>query len=243
MGKKIFILIVFLMSISLIGIITVQLYWINNAVESKKAQFKNDVFKALASTADRIKTREKDKLYEDNKDIFENIALADKAKLKNYLFQQFDKRGNKRFSVGTTILEQNFKIPTDFLDNDSIIVKRVTTKKDFFRTTSIKSQGDLLGSKSEERFSFYMKGIEQEKKDFALAFEGVKENLPITKRISNRELNATLGEELSKRNINIDYKYGVYTDEGLATPLKSGYYTIDKNKSESYPLLKNIEGE
>jgi two-component system phosphate regulon sensor histidine kinase PhoR len=45
---------VVLMSISLIGIITVQLYWINNAVESKKAQFKNDVFKALASTADRI---------------------------------------------------------------------------------------------------------------------------------------------------------------------------------------------
>jgi two-component system phosphate regulon sensor histidine kinase PhoR len=243
MSKKIFILIVVLMSISLIGIITVQLYWINNAVESKKAQFKNDVFKALASTADRIQSREKDKLYEDNKDIFENIALADKAKLKNYLFQQFDKRGNQRFSVGTTILEQNFKIPTDFLDHDSIIVKRTTTKKDFFRTESIKSQGDLIGSKNEERFSFYLKGKEQEKRDFELALEGVKENLPITKRVSNRELNATLGEELSKRNINIDYKYGVYSNDGLATPLKSGYYTIDKEKSESYPLLKNIKGE
>ena len=40
-----FMLIVFLMSISLIGIIAVQLYWINNAVESKKEQFKNDVQK------------------------------------------------------------------------------------------------------------------------------------------------------------------------------------------------------
>ena len=41
MGKKMFVLIVVLMSISLIGIITVQLYWINNALESKKEQFKN----------------------------------------------------------------------------------------------------------------------------------------------------------------------------------------------------------
>ena len=35
MGKKMFVLIVILMSISLIGIIAVQLYWIDNAVESK----------------------------------------------------------------------------------------------------------------------------------------------------------------------------------------------------------------
>ena len=43
MSKKMFVLIVLLMSISLIGIIAVQLYWINNAVESKKEQFKNDL--------------------------------------------------------------------------------------------------------------------------------------------------------------------------------------------------------
>jgi len=60
MGKKMFILIVILMSISLIGIIAVQLYWINNAVESKKEQFKNEVQKSLGSVAERINTKEKD---------------------------------------------------------------------------------------------------------------------------------------------------------------------------------------
>ena len=47
MGKKIFVLIVVLMSISLIGIIAVQLYWINNTIESKNIQFREDVKKAL----------------------------------------------------------------------------------------------------------------------------------------------------------------------------------------------------
>ena len=59
MGKKMFVLIVFLMSISLIGIIAVQLYWINNAVESKKEQFKNDVQKSLGRVTERINEKER----------------------------------------------------------------------------------------------------------------------------------------------------------------------------------------
>ena len=48
------------MSISLIGIILVQLYWINNALESKDAQFDNDVVKAMARASERLKEREQD---------------------------------------------------------------------------------------------------------------------------------------------------------------------------------------
>lgn len=242
MSKKIFVLIVFLMSISLIGIIAVQIYWVKNAVKNKKEQFNNDVFKALVSTADRIKTRENDKLYEDHKGIIENIVLADKAKLNNYLFQQYDKRGKQSFSVGTTILEENFKIPTEFLDNDSILVKRLTTKKDFFRTSSIKKEGDLFSSEGIERFSYFFNNKQEDKKNLIKAFEEVKDRLPITERVSNRELNETLKEELVKRNINIDFKYGVYSKDGLATPLKSGYYTINTKESQGYPLLKMGKG-
>jgi two-component system phosphate regulon sensor histidine kinase PhoR len=224
------------------GIIAVQVYWINNALESKKEQFNNDVFKALATTAERINNSENEKLYENHKGLLENAVLADDAKVNNYLFQQYDKSNNQLFSVGTTILEGNFKIPTDFLDNDSIIVKRLNTKKDFFRTTTIKREGDLLGSKNIEKFSFSYRNIEDEKKQFIAGFEDSKQLIPITDRVSNRELNATLKEELIKRNIKIDFKYGVYNNDGLATPLKSGYYTINPNESQGYPLLKNNKG-
>ena len=54
MSKKIYVLIVALMSISLIGIIAVQLYWINNAIESKKQQFQNDVQISLGSVSEKI---------------------------------------------------------------------------------------------------------------------------------------------------------------------------------------------
>ena len=74
------------------------------------------------------------------------------------------------------------------------------------------------------------------------ALEEIRDSLPITERISNRELNETLREELIKRNVSIDYKYGVYNNDGLATPLKSGYYTVNTNGNQGYPLLKNGTG-
>ncbi len=58
MAKRIFITIVVLMSISLIGIISVQLYWIKDAIKTKQQQFDNDVTIALAKTSERIKERE-----------------------------------------------------------------------------------------------------------------------------------------------------------------------------------------
>ncbi len=42
MGKKTFFLIVVLMSFSLVGIIAIQGYWIQDAVKSKQQQFKNE---------------------------------------------------------------------------------------------------------------------------------------------------------------------------------------------------------
>ena len=43
----------------MIGIIAVQLYWINNALESKKAQFKNDVQKSLGAATEKVNERER----------------------------------------------------------------------------------------------------------------------------------------------------------------------------------------
>lgn len=237
-----FILIVVLMSISLIGIISVQLYWIDNAVESKDKQFDNDVTVALASVSERIKEKEDDQFQQEFERIIESKGLADNAEIKNYLFQQLDTTGKQKFTFGATILEENFKIPLDFLDNDTIIYKRITGKKDFFQSQFVKSSGDLFGARDETRFSFTKRMSSVERSQFAEIYKDYQRIKPIHQRLSNREINTTLKEELEKRNIDIDFKYGVYNNEGLATKLKSGYYTINTKESYSYPLFKDNEG-
>jgi two-component system, OmpR family, phosphate regulon sensor histidine kinase PhoR len=243
MGKKMFVLIVVLMSISLIGIIAVQLYWINNAVESKKVQFKNDVIVSLGSVSQRINDKEKLILEKKYEGVIENGILADEAQIRNFLFQEIDTVNNQKFTYGGTILEENFKMPNDFIDNDSIIVKRITSKSDFFQSRLIKGPDNLFRSLDEKRFSFTERLKSTEKNFFDKTFNNINANQPIHKRLSNRELNETIKEELQKRNINLDFKYGVYSKDGLATPLKSGYYTINKKDSYKYSLFSDFKGD
>ena len=237
-----FILIVFLMSISLIGIIAVQLYWINNALESKKAQFKNDVQKSLGAATEKVNERERAEFEKKLKSFVDVKGFADKAELKSFLIEQIDTVTKEKITLGSTFLEENFKLPTDFLDNDSIILKRITGKKDFSISTRFKSAENLFTSIDVKKYSFIKRYTDLEKSYMEDAFISSKSLKPIHDRISNNVLNRTIKKELIKRNINLDFKYGVYSADGLATKLKSGYYTINTKESFPYPLFRDSEG-
>ena len=58
MGKKLFVLLVVLMSLSLIGIIFVQAFFINNALENEEQRFTSDVFRSLSLVSKAIEDKE-----------------------------------------------------------------------------------------------------------------------------------------------------------------------------------------
>ena len=237
-----FILIVILMSISLIGIIAVQLYWINNALESKKAQFKNDVQKSLGAATEKVNEREHVEFEKKLKSLLDVKGFADKAELKSFLIEQIDTVTKEKITVGSTFLEENFKLPADFLDNDSIIVKRIYGKKDFSISTSYNTPDNLFSNIDVKKYSFIKRYTDLEKSYMEDAFLSSKSLKPIHDRISNNVLNRTIKEELVKKNIHLDFKYGVYSVDGLATKLKSGYYTINTKESFEYPLFRDAQG-
>ncbi len=240
MGKKIFTLIVVLMSISLIGIISVQVYWIKDAIKNKRQQFENDVTISLARTSERIKEREENEAYNEYSKFLETDRYRTDAEVKNFLFKQIDTTGNKSFIFGTYV-EENYKIPTGFSVNDSTFIKKITGKQDFLFVQSINSKNDFSANYNEKRFSSYKRYDNWDKLQYSEMFKQRKRFYPIHKRISNKELNNTLKEELSKRNITQNFKYGVYED-GFATPLKSGYFNIQPNDNFYYPLLEDENG-
>jgi len=230
------------MSISLTGIIAVQLYWVKDAVKSKQIEFENNVRIALAKTSERIKEREYNEFVDKHKEFFEKNVSRSTAEIKNYLFQQIDTVSKKKFTFGATILEENFKIPVDFVNSDTIIIKRFSGKEDFMYTTTYGSDdSDYKNYTDENRFSRYLTYPSWQKEQFEYLFRQNQQHMPIHKRISKRELNNTLADELDKRNINQEFKFGVY-EGGLATKIKSGYFKIDENNSYFYPLLEDENG-
>ena len=73
------------MSISLIGIISVQLYWSKNAIDSKDVQFGGDVKKALARVSERLQIKEQDLYYNKIQNFIETKRFLNKAQIKNFL--------------------------------------------------------------------------------------------------------------------------------------------------------------
>jgi len=242
MRKRIFILIVILMSISLIGIVAVQVYWIKNAIKNKHQQFENNVKIALAKTSESIKDREYNEFIQKNKKFFENDKFRTDAEIKNYLFQQIDTLSKQKFTFGATVLEENFKIPVDFVNHDSIVVKRFSGKEDtFFSKEVTAANKDFKSFLDENSFSSYKTYSELNRKQMEYMFAQSKQILPIYKRISSRELNYILQKELKKRNIIQDFKFGLYED-GLATPIKWGRFKVNLDKDYYYPLLEDEKG-
>lgn len=237
-----FILIVALMSFSLIGIVTVQVYWIGNAVESKKKQFKNEVKIALGRVSEEVAEKEYAEFQRKIKPYLDTTEEINSTELRNFILQQIDTTGKQITSYSITLLEQNIKVPADFLANDSLIIKRITGREDIFNANSISSNSDFLNGNSNKSFTSIRRYPEREEAYIKDALNVFKSSTPIHQRITNRELNLTLKDEFFKRGIDIDFKYGVYSSDGYLTNLKSGYYTINKSNSISSPLFMDEKG-
>ena len=64
MNRTRFRLLVFFMSLSLIGIILVQLYWVNLSLKNSEEQFAYQIHKILIQVSERVKTHREDKIAE-----------------------------------------------------------------------------------------------------------------------------------------------------------------------------------
>src|SRR5680860_1719848 len=115
MNKKLFLLLILLMSLSLIGIIFVQGYWIKTAVNDKEEQFSYNVKQVLISVSKELQNQELENFWFE----FEggdNSALAlTEASLMDYFQLNKNKFNNNESLMMEGILEEDYKISSDFL--------------------------------------------------------------------------------------------------------------------------------
>ena len=132
MSKKLFVLLVVLMSLSLIGIIFVQAYHINNTVKNEEEQFTYKVKRVLSTTSATIEEREyKEYTFKFRELMAEKGVKVDTTDIKNLLIIQDDLNSNETLIYRNGILEENFKIPS-FIDIglDSINITRISNERE-----------------------------------------------------------------------------------------------------------------
>ena len=87
MNKKLFFLLVVLMSLSLIGIIFVQGYWIKNTVESKEEQFSFSAKQILRKAANELQNKELEKYYLAIQEAVDSLGTGPDSAVLSEIFQ------------------------------------------------------------------------------------------------------------------------------------------------------------
>ncbi|MCL6265675.1 sensor histidine kinase [Flagellimonas myxillae] len=248
MNKKLFVLLVILMSLSLIGIIFVQVYWIRTSINDKEEQFSRTVTDILDRVASRVEKREMKDYSDRLASLVDSVGQPKTTQFKNFLFVDRDLNSDEILFYSHGILEEDYNISSTFFDNligeeDSTTITNFTSK----RTRAVFKEEFGLDGK---RYSLTpiqraekIGGLSSiEKAAWEDVFMEKAKSEPIHKRVSKQELELLLSQELADRNIDVDYEYGVYS-QGYPTKIKSKKFKFSESKMYEARIFKDSEGQ
>jgi len=233
-NKRIFLVLVVLMSCSLIGIILVQAYYINNSLENAEKQFNFNVKKALSYVSKTIENEERsDHYYKISKLIKEGETKPDSNAILNFYIKQDNPNSNQSIIYRNGILEENFKVSSSLFDIglDSLNVKRILSEREtkiienstLDGTQNLTSMLSEIGVTSVNEFF-----LETSYLDYAF-------RKPIHKRVDVNQIERLLDLKLIEDDITIDYEFGIYSN-GLATKVKTESFQLAHNESSTFSV-------
>ncbi len=241
MNKKIFTLLIILMSIAVIGIIVVQVFWINSSMEIRKKQFSSNVKSALIDISQNIKDREFRDYFKEFRPILSSVENLKKRELREIIYQSYDTVNNEIFTYKQSILEDNFESPITLFNSDSI--HSTIRYKSFFLKKEkeisklglgikkeIKTSKPILKSKSIGKMSAL------DKLQYEDLFSEIAPKRPIYKRVSITELQFKIPNELKERGIETPFEFAVF-DGDLPTKVKSSQFQFNCDTKYKVPLF------
>lgn len=245
MNKRRFAALVILMSLSLIGIIAVQVYWIQRTVEDKEQQFSTTIKTIMEKVTDRIETRERQDYWNQLLLLSDSVGKPKSSQIKNFFFVDRDINNNEIRFYQHGILEESYDISSMFFDNgfeDTQEIKNITSRRtEAIYQENVGVDGRINSLTPIQRVE-KINGLSAIDK---LAFEDVfmeaAKSKPIHERVQKQEIELLLQNELKSKDIVIDFEYGIY-NEGFPTKIKSKKFKFDTSMVYQYPIFKDSEG-
>ncbi|MDT0555152.1 sensor histidine kinase [Patiriisocius hiemis] len=238
MNKKLFALLIALMSLSLLGIIFVQGYWISNSYKTKEDQLSINIRQILVSVAKKIQIREAEDYYNVYSRLIDSLDTPTNASLSElvYSFRNNDDNETVIFSDG--ILAEDYKLSSNFQDVelDSIQFKKITN-----RQTSTKINDGVDGSGSTKTINESFSRLKDyELSQFERQYKILSAKQPIHRRVSKEEISEYLTHALNEYNLNSNFEFAVYS-KGLATKVRSSKFKPNPKTTYEVPLFVNEE--
>ena len=234
------------MSISLIGIIFVQSFWIKTTLDNRERQFSLNVNQALKAVTESIKDREMRDYLAVYQKLIDSIGEPQESQLTS-VFQYINRNQNtnQTFVYSHGILEEDYNITSSLLESQSSDTTNIKDYKSLKTTTIIDDAFDreMQNMSSIERLQRVEKMSLIDRAKYESVFSDLAKLKPIHKRVNNVEIELLLQRELRERDLDLDYDYRVF-DGDLATKVGSDRYTnLEGIEKFSMPLFANDKGE
>ncbi len=223
------------MSISLIGIILVQGYWIKNTVVNSSEQFSISAKQVLINVANTIEKNELDSYY------YKYLSISDTLKPVKTQLSEIFKLDEENYSTDyliytNSILREDYKLASPFLpgNKDSIEFKKFINKK----VTKV-VRNKYIDGKPRSLEEGYEKINNLSDIDRMLISDYVMDaanNIPIHQRLQNEEINSLIASEIEKRNIESEFEFGIFNDS-LPTKIQSEDFSLDQDSTYGIPIF------
>ena len=219
------------MTISLLWLILLQLYFIGETYSNESKQFSFNVKRAISKTVEELEANEINSYYDlNNLYKLNEIDLSknklDTTALKEIVVYNNNKETNETIIYRNGILAQNFTVPNLMTDGiDSLDLKLLYGKKEY-KTINQSLNKDLQSSPEKSYLSFKALDVTTKKlfRDYIL--DMIKEK-PISKRIDKEALRASLEKNLDEVGVFLDFEFMVSNfDE--KTDLKSNFFDVNQ---------------
>ena len=246
MKKNRIVLLIVFISISLLGIILLQGYWIKNAIDTYEKQFSQNTNNALITVADAISDREMRDYLSVYQKLKDSIGSPIESQLVD-VFQFIDKNADDEniYLYFSAILEQDYNIDSNLFDSrsiDSISIKDYTSLKStiIFDDAFEKEMNNMTSMEKLQKMEEISLMDEAKYKSIFIDIANLK---PITKRVSNIELELLLQKEFMERGLPTDYDFRILNNN-IETKLGTNRFeNFEKLSQYSVPLFTNQNGE
>ena len=246
MNKFLFRFLIFLMSLSLIGIILVQLYLINTSFKKNDEQFSYHVRQVISNVANTLKQQETDAFLRQYTVLKDSIGQnPERSQLLDFVLVQNNRLTNETIVYSNSLTSEDYNSNLSLFDKkrDSVAINGLSMirKTEIYKGSSIDRSQIQNNVKPDIVINNTSKIDLLDKAQFEISFRDIVENKSLDERVSVTKLQELLEHELKQADVLTPFEFGVFSN-GMATKIKSEKFKFDKDETFSTPVLANNEG-
>ena len=218
------------MTFSIIGLVVVQLYWLNQAFRAGENEFNSRVMKAIDETVQLVNTNELNQYYK----LFNETrkTMKDSVDAPQVITSQIESdSANVKYVYLTRYMMDKVALPVSGMYNDSLNVTELYAAE---RTIKLKKDSNL------QNFQPIDVNLESEFKDASYTLERFARfdagNKPITRRINLNKLDSIFRNKLHKWNIETPFELGVMNSDSTTVAMRTKNF-IQSSQNYFSPLF------